>query len=404
VLSALLAGMPVWAKTLPPPPFLGDPTAAALYDPTTGQFLYARRAAQRLAPASTTKLMTALLVVTRGPSLDAWTTVTAADIAVGGSSAPLVAGERIRIRDLLYGLLLVSGNDAAMALAQATAGSVPRFVRMMNATARALGATHTRFMNPDGLPNRRHLTTAADLARIAAAAMGQPEIRRVLETEVYPFPNPDGVGTVPMVNQDQLLWSLPGIVGGKIGYTTAAGETMAVEAHRHGMTLVATTLHDTYAGLFADPAALLDWGFAHYRRVRLIRRGEVVARLTVRGFGRRRTVPVVAAGSVWRDLPVGEAAPPVRAFVPRRAPAGAPRGRSVGTVVAGGGSMPLLAVPAVLGAATPRDPARPPAVPVGTLVAGAGLVAVGAWAVRRRRRARRPRRYRLRRVPRISPY
>lgn len=391
---ALSSVLPAQAAN-PPGPALVGATAAVVYDPTTGQQLYALRPNAQLMPASTTKLMTALLVTTRGPALTTEVTILPSDVATGGSSAPLVAGERISVKNLLYGLLLVSGNDAAVALARITAGSVPQFVRMMNREARTLGALRTHFVNPDGLPDPRHLTTAHDLSRIAAAAIAVPFVRRVLETKVYAFPAPTGQGTVPMVNQNRLLWTYPGFVGGKIGYTIQAGETMAAEAHRHGMSLVAVVLHDSYYGLWPDPASLLNWGFTHFRRVKFASAGAAVSSRPVSGDQHLR-VPVVAGRPLAWDQRIGAAPAKVVLQLPLHVAAGQPAHRAIGKgfVVTAFGRT-VAEVPLLLGRAThrPVDPQHRLRWSILFLCAAVFFV----WLMRPHPRTmRRKRRYRMR--------
>jgi D-alanyl-D-alanine carboxypeptidase (penicillin-binding protein 5/6) len=384
------------ASAAAPPVLAPTAEAAVLYDADTGQVLYARQAERRLMPASTTKILTALVVLQHVHDLGRRVRITAAEAYVGGSSAPMQPGERLTVRDLLYGLLLVSGNDAAVALADATAGSVPRFVAMMNREARALGATRTHFVNPDGLPDPRHLTTALDLARIAAAAVRQPELVRILGTQVLPdYPMPSGK-PVPMVNQDRLLWTYPGIVGGKIGYTDQAGNTMVAIARRHGMTLVAVVLHDLPWTYFGDEAQLLDYGFAHFRRTVLVRAGAEVATRPVAGVPGRRAQVAAGRTVVW-DVPQGgRVATALHLVAPARLPPGRRRGTAVGRLAVYAGGRLAARVPAVLARSTPVPP--PP--PLGRRWGGAlGLAAAAAvaWAWSRRRRARPRRRYRLRR-------
>ena len=401
--GAYAAGVPV-----PAAPPSNAAVSAVLYDPVTGQVLYDQHDLMHMFPASTTKLMTALLVAMHDHHMSRKITITAGEAAVGGSSSPMAAGERLTLRNLLYGLLLVSGNDAAVTLARATAGSVPRFVAMMNAEAKALGAPGTHFANPDGLPNPAHYTTALGLARIAAADLRQPEVMRVLHTQVVEhYPLPTG-STAPMVNQDQLLWNYPGIIGGKIGYTPEAGNTMVAIARRHGTTLIAVVLHDVPWQLFQDEANLLNYGFARYRTVSLVLPGAVVARLTVRGEA-HRLIPVVTTGSLRWDVVRGSAVHTMtRALLPHVLRPGEARGHEVGTLVVELGGRVVGRVPLALGQRVPAlPPPPPPALPrelelLGAFL-GAALVARRVQVVRRRRvlgtALRRRRRYRLRRSP-----
>lgn len=395
---------PSAALSVPSAPPSNSAISAVLYDPVTGQVLYDQHDVMHMAPASTTKLMTALLVVTHDPDLNRVVTITPAEAAVGGSSSPMAAGEHITLRNLLYGLLLVSGNDAAVTLATATAGSVPKFVAMMNREAKVLHAPGTHFANPDGLPNPDHYTTALGLARIAAADLKEPEILRVLETEVMEhYPLPSG-GTAAMVNQDQLLWNFPGILGGKIGYTEEAGNTMVAMARRHGTTLIAVVLHDVPWQLFQDERNLLDYGFARYRTLSLVAPGIVVKRLPVRGEAHRR-IAVETVGSLKWDVvqgtPLNET---TRVVLPRSLKPREKRGVEVGHLVVRVNGQTVGSVPLALARNVPALPPPSPAWPNWLEALVALLVAGGAgWRITRQRKralgtaVRRRRRYRIRR-------
>lgn len=388
------------AAAVPPVPTVGA-AAAVLYDAQTGQVLYQKNDQTLSPPASITKLLTALVVLHHIRNLDRMVTITAADVNAGGSSAPMVAGERLSVRNLLYGLLLVSGNDSADALANATAGSIPAFAAMMNAQAAAVGVTRSHFVDPSGLSAPGHLVTALDMARIAAAVLRQPEEVRILATKVLErYPMPSGPPQ-PMVNQDQLLWTYPGIVAGKIGFTDQAGNTMVAMARRHGMTLVAVVLHDVPWLYWNDEARLLDYGFGAYRRVVLLRAGTRVATLPVLHAADRKVALVTVRPVAW-DVPQGPG-PAVSTVLatPRHAPAGRARGTVVGSaeVLAGGRTAAVVAV--ALAAKTPR-PARPPAQRYAAVAFGGAAalvlvaVATGIGGRRGGRRHKR-RRYRLRR-------
>lgn len=399
-------GTALAASTVPNAPPGNSAITAVLYDPVTGQVLYDQHDTVHMFPASTTKLMTALLVVTHDHNLNRVVTITAAEAAVGGSSSPMKAGEHLTIRQLLYGLLLVSGNDAAVTLAEATAGSVPKFVAMMNAEAKTLGAPGTHFANPNGLPNPQHYTSALGLARIAGADLKQPEIVRVLHTQVvehYPLP---GGGTAPMVNQDQLLWNFPGIIGGKIGYTPEAGNTMVAMAKRGGTTLIAVVLHDLPWDLFSDETNLLNYGFARYHTISLVTPDRVVTHLPVRGEAHRH-IPVTTAGSLKWDVVQGAPArTATQLILPHALKPRESQGLRVGALVVRVNGQVVGSVPLALGKKVPAlPPPAPPAWPhvVEGLAALFVLVGAGVGAGRgRRQRAlgkigRRHRRYRVRR-------
>jgi D-alanyl-D-alanine carboxypeptidase (penicillin-binding protein 5/6) len=188
--------------------------------------------------------------------------------------------------------MLASGNDAAYAVAQTVAGSVPAFVRMMNAQARAWHAPGIHFANPDGLPNPHHVVSALGMAIIAEHAMRNPIFRRIVATRRSTLP-PDPKPRI-YYNQNQLLYDFPGAVGIKIGYTIEADETIVGAAQRHGLLLIAVLLHDTPEGLWPDAENLLDWGFQHFHQAVIIRRGQSLGTVIIGG----RKVPVMASRDV----------------------------------------------------------------------------------------------------------
>lgn len=155
--------------------------AALLMEPETGKVIWAKNENRRLAPASTTKILTALVALEQSP-LKEVAIVSDKAAATEGSSVYLRPGERISMEDLLYATLLQSGNDAAVAIAEGVAGSVTEFVKMMNATAQRVGAKDSSFLNPHGLPQKGHYTTARDLALITEAAMEHPNFREIVST------------------------------------------------------------------------------------------------------------------------------------------------------------------------------------------------------------------------------
>jgi D-alanyl-D-alanine carboxypeptidase (penicillin-binding protein 5/6) len=348
-----------------------------LMDLQTGQILLAHRSQLRLAPASTTKIMTALLTVMQG-HLGHVVQVSRQAYGVEGSSAYLVPGQRLSIRDLLYGLLLVSGNDAAVELAIAEAGSVPAFVQRMNSEAKTLGATGTTFLNPDGLYLPRHLTTAHDLALITRQALAYPTFRNVDATKSFQFPGVPKPYT--LVNQNVLLWNYPGAIGVKIGYTIQAHQSIVAAATRDGTTLIAVALHTDFQHIWLDPQVLLNWGFSHFHQLQVVKAGEP--------FGRAPTGTAHAdatGGFAWLTGP-GQTLPPVHVIHdwPKAYRAGEP----VGRVVVGPRRAPLAVIPLVASGPSPLKAAA------GGMLhwAEAGLalgVVIGGYRLRRSRRRRR---------------
>jgi D-alanyl-D-alanine carboxypeptidase (penicillin-binding protein 5/6) len=282
-LGAGLAALVLVAPAAGAPP---QPTVASfiLVDPVTGDTLAERAPDRRLAIASITKVMTALLTVERADP-DALVTVPRAAL-VGGSSADLVPGERIAVRDLLAGLLVASGNDAALTLAQHIAGSETAFVGLMNSRARELGLDDTQFASPHGLDRPNHYSTARDLIRLAEVAMRHDEFRQLVGNHVYTIPGPDGVGTRDLRSENDLLALDPEVDGIKTGHTDQAGYTLVAHARRPsvGVELYAVLLGSpSLDRRAADAKALLDWGFAQYQRPVVVRADRVYARAAVRG-------------------------------------------------------------------------------------------------------------------------
>ena len=225
-------------------------TAAVLLDADTGQVLYEKNGDEQMLIASTTKIMTALVVLEQA-GLDDTVTVTR-DHMAEGSSMYLKPGETVRVEELLYGLLLCSGNDAALALTECAGGLEP-FVALMNEKAAALGMTHTSFANPNGLDAEGHYSTARDMAVLAAAAMEEPTFRRICSSRAVT------IGQRTMENHNRLLRQVEGCIGLKTGYTKAAGRTLVSCAERCGCRLIAVTLRDSDD--WADHAALYEYGF-----------------------------------------------------------------------------------------------------------------------------------------------
>jgi D-alanyl-D-alanine carboxypeptidase (penicillin-binding protein 5/6) len=262
----------VEAAPLPSPPL--GPAAAVLMDVRTGRLLYGRAMHQRLPPASTTKILTALIVIER---LAPQTVVTISRSAAAlrtGAVIGLEAGQQWTVDDLLHALLLHSANDAAVALAEATAGGVTQFAHLMNAKARSVGARASRFTNPSGLHDPRHYTTAYDLALIARAALQQPRFAEIVRRSRWVLHRP-GQPSLEIVNRNNLLASYEGADGVKTGHTPAAGYTLVGSASRDGWQLLAVVLRSQ--NMYEDVRRLLDYGFGQFAPRIVARRGEPVA-------------------------------------------------------------------------------------------------------------------------------
>lgn len=248
--------------------------AAILFENTTGTVIYAKNPHQTRAPASTTKILTAILALEMA-HLDDIVTVSRKAAGTPGSTARLYTGQKIRMDDLLHGLLLSSGNDAAVAIAEHIAGSEEAFSYLMNARAHMLGATQSRFINAHGLDKPGHFSTAYDLAMLSKAALLYPTFQEIVAKRTYAYER----GT--WTNTNKLLWRYEGVEGIKTGTTGQAGYCLVATATQDGMQLISVVLGST--DRWQDTTALLDYGFNQFHRMNLAQRGDVLARVPVAG-------------------------------------------------------------------------------------------------------------------------
>jgi D-alanyl-D-alanine carboxypeptidase (penicillin-binding protein 5/6) len=232
--------------------------SAAVIDSFTGEFLFLKNENDTQYPASSTKILTALLVIEAG-NLDQPVTVDLSDTKVEPTKLDLQPGEQYTRRQLIYGLMLKSANDVAMALARDNAGSIEAFAEKMDRRAAELGATNSHFANPNGLHDPSHYTTAHDLALIARAAMQQPFFRQVVGTIYYTWKSPKGV-VYQLRNHNRLLRHFAGCNGLKTGYTRAAQQVLVSSALREGHEVISVVLHTNKPGIWDDSKALLTYG------------------------------------------------------------------------------------------------------------------------------------------------
>ena len=239
-------------------------------DGNTGQILSGENVHQRSLIASTTKIMTALVVL---ETMDIRQRVTVPKEAVGieGSSMYLREGEELTVSDLLYGMMLHSGNDAAVALAIACSGSLPGFVRKMNEKAAELSLSNTHFDNPNGLDGDTHYSTAYDLGMLTAYALKVPGFRDIVSRKEITL------GGRSLRNHNRLLWMMDGIIGVKTGYTRAAGRILVSAMEYQGRTLIAVTIHD--GNDWQDHAALYAYGKSLYEQRVLFSKGEPLGQI-----------------------------------------------------------------------------------------------------------------------------
>ena len=241
---------------------------AVLYNATSGKFLYEKNANHQYYPASITKFMTALLVLENASQEDTVVFSSAAteNLESGAVNLELMKGDRVKVRDCLYGLMLKSANEVANGLAEHVSGSVPSFAKKMNRRAQELGCTNTNFVNPSGLNNAKHLSTPHDMALIAKACFDRADFRAIDKTVNYHFPatqkRPNGTDIVMghrMISSGNADY-YPGILGGKTGYTSAAGNTLVTCAERNGVRLIVVIMKSRKTQ-YTDTRALLDYGF-----------------------------------------------------------------------------------------------------------------------------------------------
>jgi len=248
--------------------------AAVLMDVTTGDILLGKQTDTRRPPASTTKIMTAILGLELGRP-DEVVTVSQKAAAVGEATLHLDPGEKITLYELITGALVRSGNDACVAIAEHIAGSEEQFVKLMNKKALALGAQNTNFVNTNGLPRKEHYSTAKDLALMARHGLQIPQfasITRQKETEIH-FLEPDVF--MDLRNTNKLLWNYPYANGVKTGTTTAAGKCLVASATKEGRQLLVVVLNAP--DRFGDAKKLLEWGFEKTETIRLVEAGQAVA-------------------------------------------------------------------------------------------------------------------------------
>ena len=251
----------------------------AVIDAKTGNVLFSHNANEKRGMASTTKIMTALVAIENGNPEEEFSIPKQA-IGIEGSSVYLKEGERLTLRELLYCLLLESGNDAATAIAILIGKTEEGFVGMMNEKARELGLTDTRFANPHGLSDDNHYTTAHDLAVITKHAMELPLFRDIVSTKSASVRYDGTENGRRLVNHNKLLFSTSYAVGVKTGYTKRDGKCLVSAAEKDGMTVIAVTLQDAFPT--STHKQLLDYAFSTHENIRLADIGELESSIPIK--------------------------------------------------------------------------------------------------------------------------
>lgn len=317
-------------------------SAAILMDADSGRVLYEQNAHEQRLIASITKLMTALTALESGHDLEEEVTVRPEWVGAEGSSIYLREGEKLTLETLLYGMLLRSGNDAALAVAGHCGDSIKDFVAEMNRKARELGMENSHFANPSGLNQEGHHSSAYDMALLARACLKNETLRQMVSTKSI------SLGERSFTNHNKLLWRYEGCIGLKTGYTEKAGRTLVSAAERDGMTLICVTLNDPND--WEDHAALFDYGFSLCHGETVVREGNVVGYLPVEGS----LIPgctIVAEDSFTAALLEGETVETEMVLTETALAAPVAQGQQVGELICSLNGEELGQVPLVTGEA-----------------------------------------------------
>jgi len=392
------------AVAQPPTEPVIEGTAVLVMDAENGQVLYGKEAKQKMYPASTTKIMTALVALEKS-SLDEMVEVSQQASSVDGSRVGLQPGEKLPMEHMLYMLLLTSANDSAEAIAEHLGGSVDGFAKMMNQRARELGARNTNFTNPHGLPDPDHYTTARDLALIGRAAMQNETFRRIAGTvniklERKKYMSPEVLQSVEKLEQihgplqedfythNRLLtggyYGYQGANGIKTGYTVDAGQCIVASARRAGRELIAVVLCSQGANLWSDVAALLDYGFQAFAPVELMTPRQMITDTPVKNGSEKAVLET--AGYFYYNFPV-EGKPEITRRVELAENIEAPleAGEHLGELVLEAQGRELGRVNLVTVSAVPRSTTSYPWV---WLLGGITILLILSWFNVRRRRNR----------------
>lgn len=275
-------------------------SSAIVMDMETGRVLFEKNAYVKRPIASTTKIMTAILAIENG-NLDDEVTVSERACQIWGSDIGLKPGEKLKLRDLLYGLMLNSGNDAAIAIAEHIGGSLENFLDMMNEKARLIGAKNSSFKSPHGLDMEGHYSTAYDLALITRYALANPVFSEIVSTKTASIPGRN------LYNTNEMLGLYPGADGVKTGYTGQAGRCLVTSATRNGWRIISVVLNcPTKSARTQSSIKILDYAFNNYKMYTLTEAGETVGYLPV-NKGIEENVPIVTTDKIVYPLTQEEA-------------------------------------------------------------------------------------------------
>ena len=279
---------------------------AIVIEATTGRVIYEKNADMKLMPASTTKIMTAVLTL-ENERLTKEANISQNVVFTEDQYLPLQEGDVVDVQNLLYGLMMVSDNGSAVALAELMDGNTRRFAMRMNEKANEIGCENTHFVTPNGLPDPMHYSTARDMAKISAYAMKNSAFRKIVATKddimIWNFPKNK---TAILENTNKLLWRFKGITGIKTGWTSMAGGCLAASAKRNGVELITVVLGSEDAEIrFNEAAALLEYGFTKTRIEKGPRKENIKLTAWVSG-GKSHLVHIMAAEDIVYPLIDGD--------------------------------------------------------------------------------------------------
>ena len=285
-----------------PPEITGE--TAVLMDAQNFQVLYDKDMHKRMYPASTTKILTGIIAVENGEMSDlirmSWEA-----IHTEGTHIGLQEGEQLTLKDLLYALLLNSANDAAEGIAEHYGKSVEKFSTVMNKKAVEIGAVHSNFVNPHGLPEENHYTTAYDLALIGQYAMQNEKFREIVKEKTMTISRADPDAQKYLANHNKLLWNYDGTIGIKSGYTVSAGQCIVAEVKRNDRELIAVVLKSDGSNIWSDAEKLFDYGFDNFQNLQLVNQGQMMCRANV-NYGAQNDVSLVTAKDFSWNLPADQ--------------------------------------------------------------------------------------------------
>ena len=390
ILALLVLALPAVAGAQGRPSL--SAASAILIEPSSGEIIYSRNPYQRREIASTTKMMTALLLLERR-SLKHRVRVANYNPGAGESTAGLIPGERLTSADMLRALLLASANEAAVSIAIDVGGSQKGFVRMMNARAKRAGLRGTHFSNPDGLDGRRNYSTARDLATLGTLLRENSFARRLVDRSNAEMRS--GLRKRTVYNRNTLIGSVPWMNGIKTGHTASAGYLLVGGASRNGAELISVVMGEpSEAARNADTLKLMRYGFGRYRSVNAVAKGQRFATLSV--SGRDEKVQVIASRSADVVIRSGERPTTIISGLPTELTGPLAKGAPVGYVTVLRRGKSVARVPLVTSSAVAAPPLLAAAGGwIGPLMGGLvvfTLILFSATLIRKRRRQRRPER------------